>query len=302
MATKRIIVSGASGILGRFIVEGLLAQGHEVLALGRHKPAEDFFSRPVAFKQISLADMVYEPEDFLGYDGFVHTAFHHERGKYRGGEGDKPEEFQLYNHDGSMALFNAVKRAGVERAVFLSSRAVYGVQEAGACLVETIEPKPDTLYGFVKLRTEQALCELSGEKFLPIILRATGVYGPVKPPLRDKWQELFDGVEAGKKIAPRVGTEVHGEDLAGAINTLLAAKSDDLANVAANEKAPIFNLSDILLDRRELLGTYAKLKVLDDVELPAIADASTYNAMDCSRLKALGWQPRGILDLSYLDK
>lgn len=302
MATKRIIVSGASGFLGRFIVEGLLAQGYNVLALGRHKPSEDFFSQPVAFKQIALSDMEYNPEDFHGYDGFVHAAFHHEQGKYRGGEGDKPEEFQLRNHDGSMALFNAVKRAGVKRVLFLSSRAVYGVQEPGACLVETLEPMPDTLYGSVKLRTEQALCKLSDENFLPIILRATGVYGPVKPPLRDKWQDLFEGFETRKNIEPRVGTEVHGEDLAGAINILLAAKSDELVNVAANENAPIFNLSDILLDRRELLNTYAKLKGLNDVVLPAIADARTYNAMDCSRLKSLGWQPRGVLDLSYLDK
>ncbi|MBO6919650.1 MAG: NAD(P)-dependent oxidoreductase [Rhizobiaceae bacterium] len=300
MTAKRIIVSGASGYVGRFIVEGLLEAGHQVLILGRKAPRPDFFSKPVLFQSMSLSQTDYDPSVFSGCDGFVHAAFHHVPGKYRGGEGDDPDAFMHLNHDGSMQLFNAVKAACVPRAIFLSSRAVYGTQEPGVNLHETQEPKPDTLYGEVKLRTERALEDLAGENFLPIILRATGVYGPAKRPLKHKWTELFHDFDNGKEIAPRVGTEVYGEDLANAVGLLLDASADDIRRAASEEIAPIFNVSDILLDRRELWETYADVKQLSKDYLPVRANADHYNAMDCTRLKSLGWKPRGKLDFSWI--
>lgn len=300
MTVRRIIVSGASGYIGRFIVEWFLEAGHQVLVLGRKAPQPDFFSKPVLFQSMSLSQADYDPSIFAGFDGFVHAGFHHVPGKYRGGEGDDPHAFIRLNHHGSMQLFNAVKAACVPRAVFLSTRAVYGTQEPGVNLYETQEPKPDTLYGEVKLRTERALEDLVGENFLPIILRATGVYGPANPPLKHKWADLFQDFENGKEIAPRVGTEVYGEDLANAVGLLLDASANDIRRAANHEKAPVFNVSDILLDRRELLETYADAKRVRKDKLPARANADHYNAMDCTRLKSLGWKPSGKLDLSWL--
>ncbi len=300
MTVKRIIVSGASGYVGRFIVEGLQEAGHQVLVLGRKAPQPDFFSKPVLFQSMSLSQTDYDPSVFSGCDGFVHAAFHHVPGKYRGGEGDDPDAFMRLNHDGSMLLFNAVKAACVPRALFLSSRAVYGTQKPGVNLYETQEPKPDTLYGEVKLRTERALEDLAGENFHPIILRATGVYGPAKRPLKHKWTELFHDFESGKEIAPRVGTEVYGEDLANAASLLLDASIDDIKRAANHEIAPIFNVSDILLDRRELLETYADAKRVRKDYLPVRAKADHYNAMDYTRLKSIGWRPEGKLDLSWI--
>ena len=56
---------------------------------------------------------------------------------------------------------------------------------------------------------------------------------------------------------------------------------------------------DFLLDRHDLLTEHAAVTGCDG-RVPERADASAYNAMDCSRLKALGWSPRGQLDLTYL--
>lgn len=300
MTAKRIIVSGATGLIGRFIVEELLQTGREVLILGRNEPPPNFFSKPVSFQSMSLSQMDYDPNIFAGFDGFVHAAFHHVLGKYRGGEGDDPEAFMCLNHEGSMGLFKAVKAAGVPRVMFLSSRAVYGKQEPGAKLYETLEPKPDTLYGEVKLETERALESLSDDQFLPIILRATGVYGEAKPLFKHKWTELFQDFEDAKEIAPRFGTEVRGVDLARAVSLLFQAPLAEIMGAADNERAPIFNVSDILLDRHDLLASYAQIRGLSTVSLPAPAHAECYNAMDCSRLKSLGWTPKGALDLSWL--
>lgn len=301
MKNKRVIVSGATGYVGRFIVEKLLSQGNQILALGRNPPSKNFFSQLVDFQKISLLQDDIKPESFEGYDALVHTAFHHVPGRYRGGEGDEPEMFKQLNHFGSIALFEAAKAAGIPRVLFLSSRAVYGQQKSGAPLFETTTPYPDTLYGKTKLQTELKLATLADHCFLPIILRATGVYGPTGPSSVHKWHDLFNDFISNKTIASRVGTEVHGEDLANGVDILLNADMSLLTEFSGGEKAPLFNVSDILLDRRELLESYSKLTGQRARKTPKTADATSYNSMDCTRLKSLGWKPRGHLDLSWLS-
>lgn len=293
----RVLVTGATGIVGRFIVEALTARGHAVMAMGRTPPARGFFSGPVDFVSGDLEPAHAAPDLFAGVDGFVHAAFHHAPGKYRGGEGDDPETFRRLNVDGSIALFEAAKRAGVGRAVFLSSRAVYGVQPPGAVLTEETEPHSDTLYGAAKLDVERALAAMADDAFLPVSLRVTGIYGPAGPERAHKWAGLFADHEAGKPISPRVGTEVHGDDMAAAVALMLEG---DAAAIRAALPGPVFNVSDILLDRRDLLAEYDRLTGCDR-PLPARADASAYNAMDCRRLAGLGWKPRGCLDLDGLS-
>lgn len=292
----KILVTGGTGYAGRFIVEALLAAGHAVSVSGRSKPEDNFFSAPVEFLSGDLDPDNASPALFEGCDAFVHAAFHHVAGKFRGGEGDDPQSFRRLNVDGSLALFAAAKKAGVARAVFLSSRAVYGTQPPGAVLAEETEPHPDTLYGEVKRAVEQGIAALANETFLPATMRVTGIYGPAGPGRRHKWADLFADFEAGKDIAPRVGTEVHGDDMAAAIRLVLEGDTNTIRAAGS-----LFNVSDILLDRHDLLSDYARLTGCDGA-VPERAEASAYNAMECSRLKALGWRPRGRLDLSGLTR
>ena len=292
----KVLVTGGTGTAGRFIVEALLAAGHAITVMGRTRPEVNFFSQPVDFISGVLDPENASPALFDGFDGFVHAAFHHVPGKFRGGEGDDPETFRRLNVDGSLMFFSAAKYAGVSRAVFLSSRAVYGIQSPGEILTEDAEPRPDTLYGQVKLAVEFTLQDLESDNFLPVSLRVTGIYGPAGPGRAHKWAKLFADYESGKEIAPRVGTEVHGNDMAEAVRLMLEG---DAEAIRAASPELVFNVSDLLLDRRDLLAEYARLTGCDR-PLPARADASTYNAMDCARLKVLGWRPRGIVDLKGL--
>src|SRR5690606_27662555 len=107
------VVSGGTGYVGRFIVEGLLKAGHQVLVLGRMSPAEGFFSAPVAFAPLDLDSGKVDPDLFASASFFVHAAFDHVPGKYRGGEGDDPAAFRRRNLEGSVALFEEAKAAGV---------------------------------------------------------------------------------------------------------------------------------------------------------------------------------------------
>ena len=285
MNGKSTLVSGGTGFVGRFIVENLLAAGHEVTVMGRTEPSADFFSRPVRFVEGALDPDADHSVAFSRVAFFVHAAFDHVPGKYRAGEGADAAGFRSRNHDGSIALFRAARVAGVNRAVFLSSRAVYGDQPAGAILTEGTTPRPDTLYGEVKLATERYLHDMAVDGFCGTSLRITGVYGPAGLGLEHKWEGLFRDYLAGRPIEPRAGTEVHGDDVAAAVRLILEAP-------AARVCGEVFNVSDMLVDRRAILS------IVQDAAgsphpLPPTAHRFGLNLMSAEKISALGWRPGG---------
>ncbi|MHB2267553.1 NAD-dependent epimerase/dehydratase family protein [Aliihoeflea sp. PC F10.4] len=278
----KMLVTGGTGYVGRFLVERLLMDGDAVIVYGRNAPASGFFSKPVGFVAGQLEPENFTPDLLAGFDTVIHAAFDHVPGKYRGGEGDDVDGFVRRNRDASIALFNAAKNAGVRRFVFLSTRAIYGPKAPGTLLSEETPAEPDTLYGRVKLEAERALTALADDNFTTVSLRVTGVYGPARPGRAHKWADLFADHLAEKHVSPRVGTEVHGEDVASAMRVAL----DHIA------PPPVLNVSDLLVDRRDLLEMVNRITGVER-PLPGRADASAVNAMDCTRLKALGWKPGG---------
>ncbi|WP_095589629.1 NAD-dependent epimerase/dehydratase family protein [Actibacterium ureilyticum] len=273
----RVAITGGTGLVGRFLVQDALAAGDRVTLLSRTTP--DAFAGPAAHLPYGLG----ETPDLKGHDVLIHCAFAHVPGRYRGGEGDDPAGFTRANLDGSIALFQAARDAAVPRVIFLSSRAVYGAYAPGTTLTEDLPPKPDTLYGQVKWQAEQWLADAAAHDFTPISLRATGVYGPAGPGQAHKWTGLFADYLSGQPIAPRRGTELHGDDLARAVR------------IARDAPTGAYNLSDITLDRHDLLALVARETGCTH-PLPARSDAPV-SAMDCTRMHALGWRPGGMARL-----
>ncbi|MFC5585490.1 NAD-dependent epimerase/dehydratase family protein [Nitratireductor kimnyeongensis] len=285
MTTPHSIVSGGTGLVGRFIVEALLAAGHRVTVLGRNAPPEGFFSKPLTFAPMELEPTSISTALFEGAAFFVHAAFDHAPGKYRGGEADDADGFRRRNLEGSVAMFRAARAAGVARTVFLSTRAVYGLRDPGVMLDERDVCRPDTLYGEVKLAAEEALSQLSGENFAGVSLRVTGVYGPAGYGRSHKWESLFADYLAGREIAPRVASEVHGEDVGSAVRMMLTLPANKLAG-------GVFNVSDLVVDRHDLLALVAEETGCKN-PLPRVADCRAINVMKTDLLCALGWSPAG---------
>ncbi|MDW5314860.1 NAD(P)-dependent oxidoreductase [Rhizobium sp. PL01] len=284
----RVLVSGGTGYAGRFIVEHLLANGYKVTVGGRTAPEPGFFSRDVAFVPLRLDPDADQIEAFDHVYYFVHAAFDHVAGKYRGGEGDDPEGFRRANLDGTVRLFETARDAGVRRCVFLSSRAAYGAQAPGIVLNEGMAGKPDTLYGEVKLQAERSLASLCGHGFVTASIRATGIYGPAGPGQRQKWAGLFEDYLAGKPVSPRASTEVHGDDVASAVRLMLESDT-----VRINGET--FNVSDLLTDNREILSLLQRATHCPH-PLPAAGDTAACNPMGTCKIEALGWKP-GSLEL-----
>lgn len=275
----RLLLTGASGYLGRFIAANARAAGDHVTALGRRDPGVGGF---IPF------NLGKPPPTLPPADALVHAAFDHVPGRYRGGEGDDPVGFIARNRDGSARLFDAAQTAGLPRVVFLSSRAVYGPYPPGTSLTEDMAPAPDTLYGRMKADVEADLAARTGSAFTPVSLRITGVYGQPVPGAAHKWADLLADFVAGRPVSPRRGTEVHGDCMAEAVRLALTLAP---ARVAGR----VFNVSDLDLDRADLLALYADLHGLNRPLPDRVPDPP--NAMDCTALRALGWRPGGMTRL-----
>lgn len=254
-----IALTGATGLVGRWLLP--LAD----LTLGRTAGALPH----------RAYDLTGPAPDLQGVTTLIHAAFSHVPGKYRGGEGDDPQGFLTANLDGTRRLFDAAAQAGVRRVLFLSSRAVFDGLPPGTPLPETRAPEPRSLYGQVKLRAEEHLATLP---LTGLSLRATGIYGPGPD---HKWRDLFADYRAGRPIAPRRGTEVHGADLASAVRLLLAAPTGGPVHV-----------SDLLLDRHDLLAEVQCLTGCPHRLPPRATDP--VSPLVCDRLTSLGWNPGGM--------
>lgn len=282
----RVLVSGGTGQVGSFIVENLLDQGYQVTVGGRTRPADGFFSRPVSFAPLTLDPDLDQASAFDGIDHFVHAAFDHLPGRYRGGEGSDPDGFRATNLDGSVRLFETARKAGVKRCVFLSSRAVYGPQPDGALLNEETAPHPDTLYGTIKLSAEQALATMARPDFVTSSLRITGVYGAARTGMPHKWHSLFSDYLTGRPIEPRLGTEVHGRDAASTVRLMLKLHPGKI-------NGKVFNVTDLLLDRHDLLKLVQSATGCRHA-LPAPVTGRAQGVMETARLRGLGWRPGGV--------
>lgn len=274
-----VLITGGSGLVGRFIADRLHRDGHQLTALGR-QPLDWL---KAGYQSWNLSDTQV---DVPQADVLIHCALSHIPGKYRDGEGDDPHGFIERNAEGTVRLMERSKAAGVAHFVFLSSRAVYSEVNNWAVLSETAETEPNTLYGQVKLVCEQALQSLCDDRFKGTSLRATGVYGTAPGTQEHKWSDLFAAFERGESIDARLGTEVHGEDLADAVARIL--------DNASQRNAPfeVFNVSDLLLDRQDLIKLYAEHRGLSGAALPQRADGPV-GVMEPGKLKALGWAPGG---------
>ncbi len=268
----KLLVTGSSGYIGRFIVADAKKRGDEIVHLTRSKTERG--------EWISF-DLANSPTRLPSADALIHCAFDHIPGQYRGGEGDDPNRFLKRNLEGSIKLFETAKDAGVPRIIFLSSRAVYDGHPATALLTEDLPLYPTSLYGQMKWDVEQALNNLD---VIGTSLRATGIYGQPTPNSDHKWSELFADFEAGKTIEPRAGTELHGEDLVAAIRLVLSLREEQVAHQA-------FNASDIFVDRHNLLKAYGEHKRIEGLLPDAVSNVEKAE-MDCTKLNNLGWTPR----------
>lgn len=276
----RVALTGATGLVGRYIAREMQACGHDLVVLVRPGTPATAVPGPAVIVEGELGGV--PPGAFLaGADALVHAAFQHEAGRYRGGQGADLTGFLATNLMGSLALLEAARQAGVGRAVLLSSRAVYGERLWPGRLDERHPALPDTHYGALKLALEGFARAFGGEDGWPVaVLRPTGVYGIAEPFARTKWLGLVEAALAGEAVPCRRGSEVHAGDVARAVALLLDQPAERVAGRC-------FNCSDRMVSTREIVAIVQGLSGARG-PLPAEPGDDGFIEMDSGRLAALG--------------
>ena len=175
---KRILITGASGFIGSFIVEEALRQGMETWAAVRSSSSRAYLNdQRINFIELHRSDEQRLTEQLKDhqFDYVVHAA-----GVTKCINKD---DFRRVNTEGTRHLVAALRalRMPIERFVFLSSLSVMGAKREQQPYTEIREddtPQPNTAYGKSKLEAEETLKARSEEQFPYVILRPTGVYGP----------------------------------------------------------------------------------------------------------------------------
>ncbi|MBC6456877.1 UDP-glucose 4-epimerase GalE [Actinomadura sp. HBU206391] len=151
----KLLVTGGAGYIGSVVSDQLCTAGHEVVVLDDlstgHRDAVPAGARLV---EGTLRDLAFEVLDGAGFDAVLHFAA-------RSLVGESVERPGLYwdkNLGESLALLDAMRRAGVSRIVFSSTAATYGEPES-APILETDPTRPTNPYGASKLAIDTALTE-----------------------------------------------------------------------------------------------------------------------------------------------
>ena len=181
----KILITGASGFIGSFIVEEAIRRSFEVWAAVRKSSSRQFLSdEHIHFIELNLDSEEDLKQQLAGhsFDYVVHAA------------GvtkclDKQDFFRI-NTEGTQHLVRALQELGMplKRFVYISSLSIMGAireKQPYQEIREYDKARPNTAYGKSKLKAEQWLdansLQLTANGLSPfpyVILRPTGVYGP----------------------------------------------------------------------------------------------------------------------------
>lgn len=172
-----ILITGASGMIGRALAARLLMHGVPVRLQGRsaESVASALYDLSVS-ADLEIVRLDFATADQPDYDRLAAgcTTFVHCGGLVHNPIANAAQHEAL-NFRATQMLASAARRAKAEAFVFLSTSAVYGSGPFNN-LAEEAETRPDTPYAVSKLRAEQWLKE-NESAARTIILRPSLVFG-----------------------------------------------------------------------------------------------------------------------------
>ncbi len=221
----KVLVTGATGYIGRRVAAALLEAGHEVTALVRSTSNISALADGVHAVEGDILDTESLQDAVVGQDAAMHFAAYFDF--------YATDEKLLYrtNVDGTRNLMNACADASVQRLLYCSTTEVIGPVRFPPGNEDT-ELSPQFEYARSKIKAEEAIREISKNRGLDhIILRASGVVG------EGDMYVGFDIVEAvATGAAPfipdgetKINMFIHVDDVASAFVAALTSQA------AANE-------------------------------------------------------------------
>lgn len=244
-------MTGANGFIGARVLEGLLARGHRVRALGRTEPA---VRHPhLTHQSCDIA----RPATCRGTLSGAGIVIHLAAAVPQIGASADEAWLRAVNVGGTVALVDEAVRAGVDRFVYASSWTVYG--NTDGVLDEQTRRAPADAYARTKLEAEDAIIA-QAEELNPMVLRIANTYGE-RPSQHGAVIELIRS--ASKGIRP----ELHGggrhardyiyvDDVARAFVQALdgPVPAERVLNIGSGTATALDTLWDVIRDRYAQFG------------------------------------------------
>ena len=191
----RVLLSGASGFVGRALLERLSSDAYcEVVAAVR----TPLLGVDSSVQQAIISSLDKDSDwqmSLIGISAIIHSAA---RVHVMSDKASVPlTEFRKVNVDGTLNLARQAASAGVRRFIFISSIKVNGEGTAlGKPYTADDVPAPADPYGISKMEAEQGLRALAAETGMEVvIIRPVLVYGPgVKANFRSMMSWLKKGI------------------------------------------------------------------------------------------------------------
>lgn len=256
-AQKSVLITGASGFIGSFLVQRGLELGYEVWAAVRSTSSR----RWLQDARIRFFDLSLSSDEVLRHALEAHKAEHgafdcviHAAGATKAKAED---DFYRINTEGTARLARMLCETGClsGRFVFLSSLSVCGPlhETDGAPITAADAPAPNTAYGRSKLQAEAELAKVDGLDY--VILRPTGVYGPREKDYYLMAKSIAQRVDFAVGFKPQVITFIYVRDLVEAAYLALThGKSGSAYLLSDGEEYDSRAFSDLLQENMGLKG------------------------------------------------
>ena len=168
---KTVLVTGATGFLGKYVVDELVEHGYQVRAFGRNsKVGRSLENSSVSFFKgdLTKADDVLEAckgMDLVVHAGALSTIW----GAW--------EDFYHANVLGTKYVLEACRQTGIQRLVYVSSPSIYAAPKDQLAIKESDAPEENNLNNYIrsKLASEKLFKDYSDVP--SIILRPRGLFG-----------------------------------------------------------------------------------------------------------------------------
>jgi nucleoside-diphosphate-sugar epimerase len=239
-----ILVIGGAGYIGSALLPHLLDKGYNVrlldLLLYGTEPIKEWLTHPkleiikADFRQVEKVVQAIH-----GMDAVIHLG---------GLVGDSAcalnEELTLeINLTATRMIASVAKGSGVRHFIFASTCSVYGASDQK--LDERSELRPVSLYARSKIASEKVLLNMADDRFSPVILRFSTIYGLSGRPRFDLVVNLLSAKAVVEKEITIFGGEqwrpfLHVDDAAQAIALVLEAPfrlvRNQIFNVGSNSQ------------------------------------------------------------------
>ncbi|MCD6434436.1 MAG: NAD(P)-dependent oxidoreductase [Candidatus Diapherotrites archaeon] len=275
---ETILVTGASGFIGRYLIEKLKRIGYT--------------TKNFSIEQGDIRRKEDCEKAVRGVSRIIHLAAE---------LNEKSNTLFETNVNGTENLLEAAERQRIKQFIFVSSAGIYG--DVKGIATEETKPEPLTNYEKSKLMAEQKVLEFQ-ESLAVTIVRPALALGP-----NSYWREIIKLI---KKCFPIIGSGnnffqiIYAEDFADALAFLIDREEaiGEIFNIAADDAKTLNEFYEICLEKlgiknckpkhipifaARLLALFSKSRIITQEHITRLVKNRRYSI---EKIKAIGWQPK----------